>query len=254
MTDFNLLPTITHNPETDKTRLSLVIDHYAVMKKGSPAKSRAYPKRGPVIPAVGSLRGVHKPSIPSYSDIETENTIHDPADYEIIIKAEITPGMDVLLNGILIASAPENKQMVTGKNKKLTQPERARFCRGVIWWLMNDQICLKDKLSEIGYRAPVAMPVPVTAEDLLVEHITGTALPGPGLIPVMEYDLYVESVIQKEMIDEGPEDPVYEGFFKDQNDCEIREYLRSIEPAPVDVIRSWSIPQLRITIQECVLA
>ena len=72
--------------------------------------------------------------------------------------------MDVLLNGVLIATAPENKQMRTGKNKKFSQIERARFCRGVIWWIMNDPTCLKDKLAEIGYGAPINKPAPVNQD------------------------------------------------------------------------------------------
>jgi hypothetical protein len=168
------------NNNAKRINTVFVVDHYQKMTKSAPSKKHR--ARGPIIPAVGSLIGKPKTIIPSYSDIENTNTIHHPINYEVLITAEITPGMDVLLNGINIAGAPEYKQMSTGKTKKLTQTERARFCRGVIWWLMNDETCLKDKLQEIGYSAPiVAMVEPIAvSKHITVEipdHISAWSLP-----------------------------------------------------------------------------
>lgn len=192
---------ITHNAENISK--VFVVDHYHVCK-GSPCKPGYL--MGFAVPKVGSLVGPHKFTAPSYSEIKTEMEIHDPNDYEIRINAEITPGMDVLLNGILIASAPEYKQQKTGKTKKLTQPERARFCRGVIWWLINDAECLKDKLVEIGYVTPgkIETPDPV---DYLIENITLSPFPGPACLDIIPYDQYVVDTLTKELIEEGPESP-----------------------------------------------
>jgi hypothetical protein len=187
-------------------KMEKIIDHYASPGKGSPCKAGHAAKGAFTVPKVGSLVGPHKFTAPSYSEIKNEMEIRDPADYEIPINAEITPGMDVLLNGILIASAPEYKQQKTGKTKKLTQPERARFCRGVIWWLINDAECLKDKLVEIGYttQAKIETPDPV---DYLIENITLSPFPGPACLDIIPYDQYVVDTLTKELIEEGPESP-----------------------------------------------
>ncbi len=203
---YNLLPSVTNDPiERDESRAGLVIDHYQKMKPGSPTKSKR--RRGPVIPAVGSLIGVAKVSVPSYSEITEETTIHDPDNYDILYTVEITPFMDVRINGILIASAPEYRHLSTGRTKKITQAERARFCRGVVWWLLNDQTCLKDKLAELSI-VPVPAPVPVVVPaDAGIEGITGSPYPGPALIPdpADDVDPIVSADIEEMKMDE-PED------------------------------------------------
>lgn len=164
-----IIPACQDNFDSDNfSIIRAPIDHYSVIKGNPDNITRCRPV---TIPKVGSLVGIHKPAIPTYSTIELQTTIHDPDNYDILHTAEISPGMDVLLNGVLIASAPENKQMITGKNKKLTQTERARFCRGVVWWLMNDQTCLKDKLSEIGYNAPAPIPAHEAIQDTTITPV-----------------------------------------------------------------------------------
>jgi hypothetical protein len=256
-----IIPACQDHFDSDNfSKVKAPIDHYARLKKGSPTTGRHYPARGPVIPKVGSLIGEPKPAVPSYSGIQNENTIHHPDNYEILITAEIREDLNVYLNGTFIAESPKLKRNAKGKDIQTTQAEKARFCRGVIWWLMNDENCLKDKLSEIGYifPAPVVIQETDQIEEISIESITGSVYPGAGLIAVPvdhDQEYYNDRmIIVKDLVDEGPEDPQYEGFFKDQNECEVREYLKSIEPAPVDMIRQWSMPQLRITIQECVLA
>ena len=256
-----------HHDINNFSRIKKPIDHYATCGKGSPSKSK---RSWAQIPKVGSLIGIHKIWVPSYSEVETENTIHDPDDYSIHIPAEIREDMNVYLNGVFIAESPKLKKNARGKDIQTTSAEKLRFCRGVIWWLMNDETCLKDKLSEIGYMSPVPVPVVVPAEDNLVEHITGSALPGPGLIPVPvdhDQEYYNDRMtILKDLIDEGTEDPECERDEITDHNINLqkvivfdrmqtlKEAFPEDYPAPVTVIRSWSIPQLRITIQECVLA
>lgn len=182
--------------------------------KGDP-KSKSWGKcyHPPVIPAVGSYYGVPKYTAPTYHGIGTENTVHDPRDYEVIHQVEITPEMDVRLNGILIAGAPQYRQMKNGKSKKITETERARFCRGVIWFLLNDDTCLIDKLNEIGYTLPVRAPVDIRAHDDLT-GITGSPYPGPGVIAEsdqVDEDPFVRADIE-EMTGTNYTDPADEGY------------------------------------------
>jgi hypothetical protein len=188
---------------------------------------------------------------PSYAEIKEENTIHDPDDYEILISAEITPGMDVLLNGILIASAPEYKQTVTGKIMKLPQPEQIRFCRGVIWWLLNDENCLKDKLAEIGYMSPAKIDVP----DHIIENITLAPFPGPGLLRDIETAEICKSADLIRALDELDElSPYYEGRdIPEYENVELSEYwphvMKEIIESGLDKPQGW-IPHLKVRIEE----
>jgi hypothetical protein len=76
----------------------------------------------------------------SYSRIDQDNEIHDPDNYEIKHNVTINKDYSVSLNNRLIASAPIKK----------TKAFKERFCKAVIWSLMNDPDCLRDKLKEIS--------------------------------------------------------------------------------------------------------
>lgn len=83
--------------------------------------------------------GTKLPGSPSYKGITKENHIHDPADYGIIHKIEIKDN-SVYLNDVLIATSP------AGKSKA----QKERFCKSIVWALMNDPISLQDKLADIA--------------------------------------------------------------------------------------------------------
>lgn len=79
----------------------------------------------------------------NYRDIKTQTQIQDPRNRNLIhrIEIEVRYGVhQVRLNDKIIATAP-------GKNR--VQDER--FCKAVVWGLLNDEITLKEKLSEIGF-------------------------------------------------------------------------------------------------------
>ena len=76
----------------------------------------------------------------SYSRISADNEISDPDNYEIKHKVTIDNIYSVNLNNRIIASAPTKK----------TKAFKERFCKAVIWSLMNDPDCLRDKLKEIS--------------------------------------------------------------------------------------------------------
>jgi len=82
--------------------------------------------------------GSSLPGKPSYKGITKENETHDPDDYTIIHKITIQD-YQVFLNDILIGTAPAGK----------TKAFKGKFCKAVVWSLMNDPECLKDKLAEI---------------------------------------------------------------------------------------------------------
>jgi len=170
------------------------IDHYAVIK-GIPLGSKGSLTRDykPIhIPAVGSL--YKKETIPgiSYASIGLTTTIQDG------IIAEITPELNVTLNGILIAVSPKLTTTKNGKEKARTQSEKLRFCKAVIWALVHDENCLNDKLSEIGYVSPVKeCEINI---DHIVENITLSPFPGPGIVEEIEYtEMYAYRQNQKDL-------------------------------------------------------
>lgn len=77
----------------------------------------------------------------SYSRIDQDNEISDPDNHEIKHKVIINKDYSVSLNNRIIASAPVKK----------TKVFKEKFCKAVIWSLMNDPDCLMDKLKEISY-------------------------------------------------------------------------------------------------------
>lgn len=188
------------------------IDHYAVIK-GIPLGSKGSLTRDykPIhIPVVGSL--YKKETIPgiSYANIELTTTIRDG------IIAEITPELNVTLNGVLIAVSPKLTTTKTGKEKARSQSEKLRFCKAVVWALVHDENCLNDKLSEIGYVSPVKeCEINI---DHIVENITLSPFPGPGIVEEIEYtEMYAyrqkerddrETIIKE--YDDDPEESPYE--------------------------------------------
>jgi hypothetical protein len=248
-----IIPVPAYNTPFDIDSLSMIrapVDHYARVPGNDPKRSTLKRKYNPpVIPAVGSLRGVHVYTKPSYSTITLQNQTHDPDNYEIIHTMEITPGMDVLLNGILIASAPEYSHQVTGKSKKITQTERARFCRGVIWWLMNDQTCLKDKLQEIGYITPVEIPAVIDPE-ISIESMTGSVYPGPGVLHKETWMDELPVIAEESMIRSDIEEMVLDAREKEY-DALDQEIIAAFEPVKAVRPAGW-IPHLRLSIiEEC---
>jgi len=76
----------------------------------------------------------------SYSRISADNEISDPDNYEIKHKITIDQDYFVSLNDHHIAMAPLKK----------TKAFKERFCKAIVWSLMNDENSLRDKLKEIS--------------------------------------------------------------------------------------------------------
>jgi len=76
----------------------------------------------------------------SYARILNDMEIPDPDNYEIKHKITIDKDFFVSLNDHHIAIAPLKK----------TKAFKEKFCKSVVWSLMNDSECLKDKLREIS--------------------------------------------------------------------------------------------------------
>jgi hypothetical protein len=247
-----IIPIPAYNTPYDMDSLSMVrkpIDHYAKVSGCDPKRSTCKRAYTPLhIPAVGSCYGKHPIKGLNYNDIGLTQKIQDG------VIAEIREDMNVYLNGVFIAESPKLKRNAKGKDILTTQPEKLRFCKAVIWALLNDEISLKDKLADIGYIPPVND----TVKDFMFEEITMSPYPGIGetnlVMDAMNDEIdrdNLSSLLHEELSDMDHEE--YEGYFKDQNDSEIREYLSSI--TPVNVISKWSMPHLRISIiEECVPA
>jgi hypothetical protein len=92
------------------------------------------------------------PYKPSYSKISNEVILMDPDNYLVKHKIEITPFMDVLFNGALIATSPKLKKNAKGKDINRTQAEKLKFCRAVIWSIIPSEIRVyqKDSNGKMG--------------------------------------------------------------------------------------------------------
>lgn len=167
------------------TPLSIYRDHYGPGTPGSGRLDhyRYVPIKLGWISSSEMRRPGHindKPG-PSYNKIGLINT-YDGNTIEI-------RDTEVYLNGSFIARAP------TGKSKA----QKDRFCKAVIWGLMNDEEALKDKLKEIS-AGPVLSPeafiqdlkdqiekVPVKVPAKVKEWIPDIILPDPVQVPGPAY-------------------------------------------------------------------
>jgi hypothetical protein len=86
----------------------------------------------------------------SYRGISAENTIFPD------VKTEIKDH-SVYLNGVLIATAPGNKN----------KAQKDKFCKSVVWALINDSTSLHDKLAEIAVPVQPAMPEKVIPKQFI---------------------------------------------------------------------------------------
>ena len=86
----------------------------------------------------------------SYRNITAENTVHDPEDYTIVHTITIENNT-VFLNGKYIIGAPAGK----------TKAFKEKFCKAVVWSLLNDDQGLKDKLKETSEKSPIKSLIPL---------------------------------------------------------------------------------------------
>jgi hypothetical protein len=137
------------------TPMSVYRDHY---KPGSPdpkGDKKQRPHRYKPI----TLGWIYRSNVSlsgevSYSEIKPETIIDRDPDCIATIKDN-----QVFLNDILIATAPAGK----------TKSQKEKFCKAIVWSLLNDPISLQDKLSEIFVESmppanliiPDPLPVPM---------------------------------------------------------------------------------------------
>lgn len=171
----------------------------------------------------------------SYKGITAQNQIHDKEDYDIIHRIEIKDN-HVYLNDILIASAPSGK----------TKAFKEKFCKSVVWSLMNDDITLKDKLSEISDRV---IPEKVIDQGkITIEEITG--------YPEFKHfdDLKLSDMERSDLIEmnyDNPSDNYEEDHFSNllMVDC-IKEIIPEKVKSLIPVFPQGFIPWLNLTITE----
>jgi len=92
-----------------------------------------------------------KSPYPSYLKIEKETMVKTGSD-QVDHTITINPDYSVNLDNRLIASAPMTK----------SKAQKERFCKAVVWSLLNDPSSLEDKLKEIAgiISVPVSEKVP----------------------------------------------------------------------------------------------
>lgn len=255
-----------YSPYTEKTERwdnqdnTKTVDHTCTdikerLRPGGIAKRQYSPKWA----TLGSIYTKHPVKGLNYNDIGLTTTIKEG------VIAEITENLDVTLNGVIIAVSPKLTTTKTGKEKARSQSDKLRFCKAVVWALINDETSLKDKLSDIGY----VPPTNDTVKDFMIENITMSPFPGPAIVEEIEYtEMYAyrqkerddrETIIKE--YDDDPMESQYEttGSYLDaDNNLETAdEIVRSfcdipvIQPKPpAGPYRSWSLPHLRCTILE----
>jgi len=186
----------------------------------------------------------------SYSGINSDNQIRDPVNGEIWHKITIRDHQ-VFLNDILIGTAPAGK----------TKAQKEKFCKAVIWSLMNDPECLKDKLSEIG----IITAEPEKVIDHIQEYNNGidigrmyedelTGYPSSEVT----YDLTIDQELRSEIeistiesdLDEADQD--HENYEDDHySDLLMVECLNEVFPKiQFEVISQKFLPHLNLTITE----
>ena len=88
----------------------------------------------------------------SYAKITNETTVYTGSgDNTESHKIEITSGYFVELDNQVIAIAPVKK----------TKAFKEKFCKAIVWQLMNDETTLKEKLKEISFSDTLEIPAQV---------------------------------------------------------------------------------------------
>lgn len=108
---------------------------------------------------------------------------------ERVFEYEIISGIEVWINGVPIASAPNKHD----NGRTVTPAQKLTFCKAVIWQLSNDEGSLKDQIAKMD----LPIQAPANSEpEISIESITGSPYPGPGVLdeyrfhgPVMAYDM-----------------------------------------------------------------
>ena len=144
---------------------------------------------------------------------------------------------------------------------KKTKAFKERFCKAVIWSLINDDECLKDKLAEIG----IITAEPEKEIDHIQEYNNGidlgrmyedelTGYPSSEVT----YDLTIDQELRSEMEiadikkDLIDEDPDYDNYEDDHySDLLMVECLNEVFPkVQFQVISQRYLPHLNLTITE----
>ena len=232
------------------------------------------------IPAVGSLRGKDSFPLISYAKIPLTGVLVVPA--EIVPQTKDKPGYEktpekaysyeicenrITIDGYFVVDAPDKHD----NRKKYNATEKKRFCLAIIWQLMNDEGSLRDQISQLGTSevprviresvpVPVlAVPAMVDPVDHIIEHITGSVLPGPGALEsAMENKHFVQEdeysdipdIIKKDLIEEIDPDEKWlddPGYFNPYTPAELEIICKNDQPA--EKPRGW-IAHLRLSIEE----
>ena len=251
------------------------IDHYAV-PKGHPLKEMKNQHHAIAIPQKAIHEIKESTPLPSLKDIsDKETSIHEPGNYEVVHIAEIREdkdinGPNVYLNGCPIAYSPKWKRNKKGKDIARTLAEKLRFCKAVVYFLINDEENLKEHIARIQPLVKTVVPelIPVEIPDYISaytpEAITGypdIEPAGPICTEAMDPDI-------EEMMQDNDGVCGYcrdMGFTLYQWDTLDREYndgvdplsseiIAMFEPAPVisAKIPGW-VPYLKLSIREVAL-
>jgi hypothetical protein len=174
------------------------------------------------IPAIGSLRGKDSFPLISYAKIPLTGVLVVPA--EIVPQTKDKPGYEktpekaysyeicenrITIDGYFVVDAPDKRD----NGKKYNATEKKRFCLAIIWQLMNDEGSLRDQISQLGtsevprviresVSVPVlAVPAMVDPVDHIIEHITGSDLPGPGIFADVALSHIINDEVDRENLE-----------------------------------------------------
>jgi hypothetical protein len=191
----------------------------------------------------------------SYATIKNETMVYTGSGENTTShKVEIKDNQ-VFLNDIPIAEYHSFNKSKTLKEK---------FCKSIVWSLMNDPISLQDKLAEINNA-----PIPAIKEDLTIdivpdlETIEAMTITNEGITGYPEFKHYEEiDLSDGDRVDlismssdesENFEDDHFSDILHIENLKEIIPKIPDMIISPISVISTRFIPWLNLTITEEVI-
>ena len=260
----------------------------AFERKGDPEYSGRQKKQHVFVPCRFGTLSISEPCKPSYAGIDSVNRINDPVRDGVIHVVEITPEFVVLFNGAEIARAPE-PVTIRGKGKSQWSPARRKaWCNAVVWSIIPREMCVFNggkggavtmELDDAELRRYIALypaliqnQTPEMQQIMRDESVVVPAVLAVPNVPAMD-NVGAEWIVpanwgfpEIEIVDpvddcgtmddilqmayearQAHHDPLDEDCQNETPDMVITAFAA---PRPSTLIRMWSVPHLRVSIQE----
>ena len=220
------------------------------------------------VPEIGSIYRSNGPLpyIPSYLKIGLTGVLVTPEVKgectNLVIQAErtynyeITVDCSVLVDGYFVSQPPVKHD--TGK--KFTQSERVKFCKAIVWQMMNDETTLRETVQNIGTIhesvivpevIAVSAPIAPVIEDLVLPEVlnayTHEGITGYPDGEIFKYTPDYDRLLINGMFDHGPsmlDNEIDTGFMDEIEKESIGEMFAAFNPV---IIRQWNHGSMKIS-------